>query len=193
MRDLSHHEKHVWEILKALLKADLYAKLSKCLFSVSRILFLGFILTNKDVEIEKNRILTILNWLEPEFFCNIQSFLRFANYYGRFVKEFLKIAHTLTNITKKATVPTKKDLALQKTDFLTTKIRKSFSWVGWNFYQLTVFCLLWCKATNKARDWRFKLFDFWNLIVKIRFRIESGGPLLIKNNSHWEEWEDLWY
>lgn len=101
--------------------------MSKCLFSVSRILFLGFILTNKDVEIEKNRILTILNWPEPEFFCNIQSFLRFANYYGRFVKEFLKIAHTLTNITKKATVPTKKDLALQKTDFLTTKIRKSFS------------------------------------------------------------------
>ncbi len=36
-RNPSQHEKHVREVLKALLKAELYAKLSKCLFSVTRI------------------------------------------------------------------------------------------------------------------------------------------------------------
>ncbi len=75
------HEKHVREVLKALLKAGLYAKLSKCLFSVTRILFLGFILTDKGVEMEKDRISTILNWPEPESVRGVQSFLRFANFY----------------------------------------------------------------------------------------------------------------
>ncbi len=46
-RNPSQHEKHVREVLKTLLKAGLYAKLSKCLFSVTRIHFLGFILTEK--------------------------------------------------------------------------------------------------------------------------------------------------
>ncbi len=45
--NLSQHEKHVREVFKALLKAGLYAKLNKCLFSVTRIPFLNFILTVK--------------------------------------------------------------------------------------------------------------------------------------------------
>ena len=48
--NLSQHEKHVREVLKVLLKSGLYAKLSKCLFSVIRIHFVGFILIDKDVE-----------------------------------------------------------------------------------------------------------------------------------------------
>ncbi len=58
-RNPSQHEKHVREFLKALLKARLYAKLSKCLFSVTRISFLGFILRDKGVEMEEDRISTI--------------------------------------------------------------------------------------------------------------------------------------
>ncbi len=62
----SQYEKHVREVLKALLKAGLYVKLSKCLFSVTSILFLSFILTDKSVEIENDCISTILNRPEPE-------------------------------------------------------------------------------------------------------------------------------
>ena len=51
-RNPSQHEKHVREVLKAFFKAGLYAKLSKCLFTVTRISFLGFILTDKSVEME---------------------------------------------------------------------------------------------------------------------------------------------
>ncbi len=77
----SQHEKHVREVLKALLKAGLYVKLSKCLFSVIRNLFLSFILTDKGVEMEEDRISTILNWPEPEYVREVQSFLGFANLY----------------------------------------------------------------------------------------------------------------
>ena len=80
LRNLSQHEKHVEKVLKALLKAGLYAKLRKCLFSVTCITFLGFILKDKSFEIEEDRISTILNWPEPESVCEVQSFLGFANF-----------------------------------------------------------------------------------------------------------------
>ncbi len=81
LRNPSQHEKHVREVLKAFFKAGLYAKLSKCLFSVTRTPFLGFILTDKSVEMEEDRISTILNWPEPESVREVQSFLGFANFY----------------------------------------------------------------------------------------------------------------
>ncbi len=125
-RNSSQHEKHVREVLKALLKAGLYAKLSKCLFSVTCIPFFGFILTDKGVEMEEDRISTILNWPEPESVCEVQSFPGFTNFYRRFVKEFSGIAHPLTDTTKGAAQRTKKDLALLKKDFLTPEARRSF-------------------------------------------------------------------
>ena len=61
LRNPSQHEKHVWEVPKALFKAVLYAKLSKCLFIVIRIPFLSFILKDKGVQMEEDAISTILN------------------------------------------------------------------------------------------------------------------------------------
>ncbi len=101
-RNLSQHEKHVREVLKAPFKAGLYTKLSKCIFSVTHIPFLGFILIDKGVEMEEDRISTILNWPEPESVREVQSFLGFANFYWRFVKEFPRIAYPLTDMTKRA-------------------------------------------------------------------------------------------
>ena len=125
-RNLSQHEKHGREVPKALFNTGLYAKLSKCLFSVTRISFLGFILTDQGVEMEEDRISTILNWPEPESVREVQSFLGFANFYRRFVKGFSRIAHPLTDMTKGAAQRTKKDLALRKKDFLTPEARRSF-------------------------------------------------------------------
>ncbi len=124
--NLSKYEKHVRKVLKALLKAGLYAKLSKCLFSVTRISFLGFILTDKGVEMEEDHISTILNWPEPESVREVQSFLGFANFYSRFVKEFFRIAHPLTDTSKGAEQRKKKDLVLRKKNFFTPEARRSF-------------------------------------------------------------------
>ncbi len=89
-RNLSQHEKQIREVVKAFLKAGLYAKLSKCLFSVSRILFLGFILTDKGVEIEKDLISTILNRPGPESDRKIESFLGLPTSTSDLSKSFLE-------------------------------------------------------------------------------------------------------
>ena len=88
--------------------------------------FLGFILIDKGVEIEHDYISTILNWPEPKSVCEVQSFLGFAKFYHRFVKEFFRIAHPLPDMTKEAAEKTNKDLVLRKKDFLTPKAHRSF-------------------------------------------------------------------
>ena len=125
-RNSSQHKKDVREVLKALLKTGLYAKLSKCLFSVTRISFLGFIFTDKGVEMEEDPISKILNWPKLESVREVQSFLWFANFYRRFVKGLSKIVHPFTDITKEEAQRTKKDLASRKKDFLTPSVSWSF-------------------------------------------------------------------
>ncbi len=138
-RNFSQHEKHFQELLKALFKAGLYAKLSKCFFSVTCIIFLGFILTDKGVKIEEDCISTILNWPEPESVREVRSFLGFANFYRRFVKEFSKIAHPLTATNKGVAQRTKKDLALRKKDFLTPEALQSVQELVATFTNLPFF------------------------------------------------------
>lgn len=60
----SKHEQHVQTILQALLTAGLFAKLSKCLFSVKRVPFLGFIITDIGIEMDEDCISVIVNWSE---------------------------------------------------------------------------------------------------------------------------------
>ncbi len=68
----------------------------------------------------------ILNWYESDFFYRIQSFHEFANFYFKFVKQYSSIAHSLIDTTKIVTQRAKKDITLRKTNFLTSKARRSF-------------------------------------------------------------------
>jgi hypothetical protein len=59
------HEEHVRQVLRALVGARLYYKLSKCLFGVHEIDFLGYIANVHGVTMEKSRVATIFDWPEP--------------------------------------------------------------------------------------------------------------------------------
>jgi hypothetical protein len=41
-------------------------KLVKCQFSVRKIFFVGFVITDKDVKMKKKCIITVTNWSESE-------------------------------------------------------------------------------------------------------------------------------
>lgn len=60
------HQQHVCTVLKALLETELYMKLAKCQFSVRKVLFVGFVITDKDIEMKKECIVTVVNWSESE-------------------------------------------------------------------------------------------------------------------------------
>ena len=111
-REESQHEQHVRIVLEALLIAGLFAKLSKCLFSVKRVPFLGYVITDTGVEMEMDRISTIVNWPEPESVRKVQTFLGFVNFYQRFIQGFSCIAAPLTEATKGSNTKSKKELVL---------------------------------------------------------------------------------
>ncbi len=59
-------------------------------------------------------------------------------------------------------------------------------------HQLTVPRLLWCKASNKARNRRFRLWNLLNLIAKTGGGVESRGLLITQNDQRREKLQDPW-
>src|SRR5438876_10729119 len=98
--DSAVHTQHVKEVLQRLRQYNLYAKLSKCQFSITQTNFLGYILRPDGVAMELSRVKTIEEWPEPRNYRDIQVFLRFANFYRRFIANFSTIASLLSDMLK---------------------------------------------------------------------------------------------
>ena len=96
----TQHWEHVRKILRALLKHRLYAKLSKCAFNRSEIIFLNFVIDSQDIQMKQSRIDAMTSWSKSRIAKNILIFLEFARFYRRFVKEFSQIAALLTNLIR---------------------------------------------------------------------------------------------
>lgn len=97
-QDPEQHHEHVREVLAALRKHKLFAKLSKCSFDVQELEFLGFVVGTNGVSPDPERVRTIVEWPVPESFHDVQVFLGFANFYRRFVHRYSHIARGLTNL-----------------------------------------------------------------------------------------------
>jgi hypothetical protein len=96
--DPSQHYRHVAEVLKRLRQFQLFVKLSKCLFAVTEVEFLGFIVSTNGVLMDPKRIDTIVQWPVPKSYLNVQEFLGFTNFYRRFVEAYSKITVPLTSL-----------------------------------------------------------------------------------------------
>ena len=55
----------------------------------------------KGIQMEKEKVKRVLDWLTPQCVKDVQKFLRLANYYRRFIQGFASIARPLHNIVKK--------------------------------------------------------------------------------------------
>ncbi|WVZ97358.1 hypothetical protein U9M48_042905 [Paspalum notatum var. saurae] len=95
------HEEHLRIVLTRLREHKLYAKFSKCAFWLKEVSFLGHILSEKGVAVDPSKVEDVLNWKQPEIVTEIRSFLGLAGYYCRFIKDFSKIAKSMTSLTKK--------------------------------------------------------------------------------------------
>ncbi|GJX68410.1 putative nucleotidyltransferase, ribonuclease H [Tanacetum coccineum] len=95
------HVDHLRIILELLKKEKLYAKFSKCDFWISIVQFLGHVIDSQGIHVDPAKIEAVKNWASPTTPTEVRQFLGLAGYYRRFIKDFSKIAKSLTELTQK--------------------------------------------------------------------------------------------
>lgn len=98
------HDRTIRKVLERLKEHDLFLKPEKCLFRVSKIEYLGLIISEGHLEMDPSKVAAITEWPTPKKVKEVQSFLGFGNFYRKFIKDFSKIARPLYDLTKKGVV-----------------------------------------------------------------------------------------
>jgi hypothetical protein len=75
------HEKHLRLVLEKLRSNQLYAKFSKCEFWLTKVAFLGHVISVGGVLVHPGKVRDVLNRMPPMNVSQIQSFLGLAGYY----------------------------------------------------------------------------------------------------------------
>ena len=99
LNNMSEHHRHVKEVLKYLCKAGFYTKAEKCKFHSKSVEYLRYILSPSGFTMYNNKVKIIQDWPESKKVKDIQSFLGFANFYHRFIFNYLNIVIPLTHLT----------------------------------------------------------------------------------------------
>ncbi|KAL4147916.1 hypothetical protein QTP88_002243 [Uroleucon formosanum] len=113
-----------------LLKYKLKLKISKCKFGYTEIKLLGNIINGQGIKPTEEGLLAIRNFPSPTTIKQLRSFLGLANYFRRFIPNFSKLAHPLTELTK-------------------GKFKSKKSIIPWSETQEIAFKNLKLKLTNK--------------------------------------------
>ncbi|KAJ9687788.1 hypothetical protein PVL29_016309 [Vitis rotundifolia] len=100
-KNLDEHINHLHCVLAVLRKEKLYANLKKCSFCMDKVVFLGYVVSAKGIEVDEENVKAIKEWPTPKSINEVRSFHGLASFYRRFVKDFSTLAAPLTEIVKK--------------------------------------------------------------------------------------------
>jgi hypothetical protein len=95
------HEEHLCIVLQWLHDHQLYAKFSKCEFWLTKVQFLGHVVSSQGISVDLSKVREVLDWKQPRIVHQVRSFLDLAGYYRRFIPNFSKIAKPITDLLKK--------------------------------------------------------------------------------------------
>ena len=98
---LEKHKQHVKKILHALQKAGMRLHLDKSVFHTKEVEYLGLILTTEGIRMDNTKTAAVRDWPTLKNLKEVQSFLGFANFYRQFIKDYLRTAAALTELTRK--------------------------------------------------------------------------------------------
>ena len=95
------HAEHLRIVLSKLREHMLYAKFSKCEFWLSKVPFLGHILSRDGISVDPSKVQEVMDWKAPTSVHEVWSFLGLVGYYRRFIPDFSKIAKPMTRLLQK--------------------------------------------------------------------------------------------
>lgn len=95
------HRRVLRVVLERLQAHKLFLKPEKCEFERERIEYLGLIISKGKVEMDPVKVAGVAEWPAPRNKKEVQSFLRFTNFYRRFIANFSHMARPLFDLTAK--------------------------------------------------------------------------------------------
>ncbi len=102
---LHQHRNYVQKILLWLWEADLQIDIDKCEFEVKSIKYLEFILkVRKSIQMNSQKMKAIMNWQAFKSVKSVQSFIGFANFYWKFIKNFSNLIMSMMALIQKNTL-----------------------------------------------------------------------------------------
>ena len=79
-------------------ECNLKLNAKKCKFLQTKVKYVGHIVSESGIEADPEKLDKVVNWPTPQNAEEVRQFTSFAGYYRRFVKDFSKIAKTLTDL-----------------------------------------------------------------------------------------------
>ena len=100
-RTMEELEEQTIRFLKIAEKHNFCFKQSKCDFNMEEIPILGVVVGKEQVKMEQEKIKVVKEWKTPTRVKDIESFLRFANFYQQFIYNFSHTARPLNELKGK--------------------------------------------------------------------------------------------
>ena len=98
-KTIEEHRQIVREVLQILWDNKLYLKHTKCEFEQLETEYLGLVVSQNEVKMDPAKVAGVMEWPIPTKRKELQGFLRFLNFYWRFIKNFASIARPLNALT----------------------------------------------------------------------------------------------
>ncbi|WKA10600.1 hypothetical protein VitviT2T_028165 [Vitis vinifera] len=88
-------------VLNKCIEKDLVLNWEKCHFMVQQGIFLGHIISEKGIEVDKEKVELIVKLPSPTTVKGVRQFLGHAGFYRRFIKDFSKLSKSLCELLAK--------------------------------------------------------------------------------------------
>ena len=100
-RTFNEHMQRLRTVLSRLQNAGLKLKPIKCNLLQPEVKFLGHIVSSDGVLPDPHNIDKLVNWPRPKTVTDVRGIVGLGSYYRRFIKDFAKLVHPLTQVTRK--------------------------------------------------------------------------------------------
>lgn len=100
--NMDEHLEHLRVVLERLREAGLTANPSKSVFAMSRLRFLGNIISGEGVHVDPEKLQAIQRLEPPKNIKQLRSFLGMTSFFSKFIADYARIAAPLNNLKRKS-------------------------------------------------------------------------------------------